>query len=121
VRRVAIIVGMTAVALVAAAAVLFARGSEEFDCSAFRFDAAAWKDSSGNPSPRRPQADGIAACGTLNGKTRTQVRRALGPADDRDADGVAYEVGPDSLGIDSMFLDVHFRHSRVTRATLYQG
>lgn len=91
------------------------------DCASYQFNEHAWNRRHGHPSPRDRQADALHKCRTLIGMRRYKVRQMLGPPDERDAHEVAYELGPDALGIDSIFLDVQFRHRRATSTFFYQG
>jgi hypothetical protein len=83
-------------------------GATRLDCSTVRFDRMAWRDWRGNPSPRQQLGGRLAACGTLVGQSRREVRAQLGVPDDRSPGERDYELGPDSLGIDSEFLGLRF-------------
>ena len=89
------------------------------------FDQAAWRSTGaegrnsalGAPSKRQSLADGIIACQTLDGRTRSDVRRLLGKPDfPSRATRFYYELGEGrSAGsLDNEFLSVTFdRRSRV--------
>jgi hypothetical protein len=91
------------------------------DCSTVRFERGAWRDTRGSPSRRQRLGRELAACGTLVGASRREVRRMLGAPDDSDARGLGYELGPDGLGIDSEFLDVRFADGAVSAVGTYDG
>jgi hypothetical protein len=95
--------------------------STNVNCATYRFDASAWKIGTGDPSPREQEGRAMLACRTLIGKRRAEIREMLGAPDDGDTDGPAYELGPDGLGIDSMFLDIGIRHGVVVRTSLEPG
>jgi hypothetical protein len=116
-RRIVLGLLLLSVVAVAVVGVALARDDEpNVDCATVRFDAAAWQQ-----GDHSAQAEALDACGLLIGKTRAEVRAMLGAPDDRDADGIAYDVGPDSLGIDDMFLDVRFSDGKVSDTSIYQG
>jgi hypothetical protein len=96
-------------------------GGNGVDCRTYRFDAKAWRTWKGHPSPHERQGRALVQCQALQGRSRAEVRKLLGPPDDRDRAGIAYELGPDALGIDAIFLDVRLVHGEVKRLSLYQG
>jgi len=59
----------------------------DYDCSGFSFDREAWASDEealpgGEATLRQRQADGLLACGGLQGKPRADVLDMLGPAED---------------------------------------
>jgi hypothetical protein len=106
-------------------------GGETVDCRAFRFDASEWKRARSDPhgeralSTRRRFADGLVACGTLNGTTRDQSRRLLGRPSEiaKSVDGASFDsyyVGPErgSIGLDDELLELEFRRGEVVAIRL---
>ena len=118
-----VFVSVAAVTFVAAAVIRAALRDPEprVDCSTVRFDRDAWRDMRGSPSGRQRLGRELAACETLVGASRREVRRMLGAPNDRDAWGLGYELGPDGLGIDSEFLDVRFTDGAVSAVDTYDG
>jgi hypothetical protein len=114
-----VVFGVVLLSVVAIVVVGIALASDEpagVNCAEFRFDATAWQ-----ATDRRSQGDGLDRCRVLIGKTRAEVRAMLGAPDDRDANGIAYDIGPDPLGIDDMYLDVRFTGGTVSDTSIYQG
>ena len=62
----------------------------------------------------------LAECERLIGLAEDDVGRLLGPAI-RDSGALTWQMGPDGLGIDFMFLDVTLERGRVTAAGVHQG
>jgi hypothetical protein len=62
----------------------------------------------------------LAECGRLIGLAEVDVERLLGPAV-RDSGALTWQMGPDGLGIDFMFLDVTVETGRVTAVSVGQG
>lgn len=65
-------------------------GGEDTDCSTFRLAPGEWQ---GAAFERRQElADGLADCGTLDGKPATEAERLLGAPDERSASGLVYRM-----------------------------
>ena len=116
-RRIVLALVLLGVVAVAVVGVALARDDEPYvGCATVRFDAAAWQQ-----PDRRSQAETLDLCDLLIGKTRRELRAMLGPPDDRDADGIAYDLGPDTWHVDDLYLDVRFTDGRVSDTSIYQG
>lgn len=90
--------------------------NDGLDCDNFRFDRGEWtrrdanlKRDGASKSPRQEQIPGLLKCGGLRGRTSAEVRRMLGPPDDRyrdDPPGIgviwAYELGTISFDYETM-------------------
>jgi hypothetical protein len=63
----------------------------------------------------------LVACDRLIGLTAIDVERLLGPPGESHDNGQTYEMGPDGLGIDSIFLGVNLKDGRVVSASVLQG
>ncbi|MDA0171951.1 hypothetical protein OJ998_22815 [Solirubrobacter taibaiensis] len=87
-------------------------------CDGTPFSRSAW--SSGGDA-QTDEGYQLAACERLIGMTGPQLERLLGAPVERDAEGLAWEMGPDGLGIDSMFLYVVIEGGRVASASVAQG
>ena len=109
------------VSVLLAAAASCAPGAGPIACSEFRFDAARWR---AEPQERQRQGRALARCGTLEGKTRAQVRRMIGRPDPElsSARHWTYDLGPERgvVALDDVWLDLEFREDRVLRAAASQ-
>jgi hypothetical protein len=96
-------------------------------CSASHVTAGAWRKAGGRGFPTRRQvlADDLLRCHQLEGMTRREVTRLLGPADEGDPHQLAWDVGPERdsvIRIDDEFFAVRFdRHNRFRAASFFQG
>ena len=45
----------------------------------------------------------------------------LGAPDDRGAESISYDIGPDALQFDDLYLDVRFTDGTVSDTSIYQG
>jgi hypothetical protein len=129
------LLGTARVATVAAAAAAIcmalagcvSAGAAETRCGDFRFDSAAWKrDASGarhGTTVRQRLADGLARCHTLDGRSRAEVRRLLGPRERNSGRHIwTYQTGPERSGFHMGFeeLSVHFgRDGRVSSVEIW--
>jgi hypothetical protein len=84
-------------------------------CEDFRFDSVAWKrDASGlrhGATARQRLADKLVACHTLDGRSRAEVRRMLGPRERNSSRRIwTYQTGAERSGFHMGFeeLSVHF-------------
>ena len=106
-------------AVVVVAAIAVAAGRDKSGPCSPSFDASAWH---GSDAARTAEAHRLVDCGRLVGRSRSSIRRLLGKPDERDGKrALAYELGPDSLGIDSQYLEVVFSGGRATRAHFFTG
>jgi hypothetical protein len=62
-------------------------------------------------------------CNTLDGMSADEARKLLGPPDERDREGLSYQLGPERhpMQIDSEYLDVAVSGGSVVALGLYQG
>jgi hypothetical protein len=117
---------LVATAAIAGIAIASSHGAEtRFDCDAYRFDANVRLSRSSSvgetPTARQRLADGLIACNTLDEVSVREARTLLGRPDERDEEGLAYQLGPERhpAHIDSEYLDVAVsdgrRRSRLSR------
>jgi hypothetical protein len=119
---------LVATAAIAGIAIARSRGSEtRFDCDTYRFDAKVWLSRSSSvgetPTARQRLADGLIACNRLDGVPVDEARKPLGRPDERDREGLSYQLGPERhpAQIDSEYLDVAVSDGKVVALSLYQG
>lgn len=112
-------------------AIIFLTGCAEDDgiaCESFRFDSGAWRSRTATAVPREGElsqrqrlADGLIQCGTLDGESEAQVRRLLGPPDERvdELGEWTYYTGPErgSFSLDDETLNIKFARDRVAQVT----
>lgn len=106
-------------ALAAAAVLGYTWNSNRVRCP-FRLDQAEWSklERSGALSPRQRQADGLLKCNTLRGMSRAEIRKLLGPPDDKfdRSRWWEYTTGVHrGVPIDVEFLDVTFGDNGLVR------
>lgn len=115
----AIVVAVFGVALLAGIAfVAWPRVAAAISCDGTPFSRSAWARGGDAQTDEGHQ---LVACRRLIGMTEPELEQLLGTPVERDADGPAWEMGPDGMGIDSMFLSVRLRGGRVASASAWQG
>ena len=83
------------------------------DCDEFAFDSAGWRASSDDldvepGGERHDAATALVRCRTLIGKSRSEVRKLLGPPVEGDRESELHYVAPDGLRLDDEVLVVTF-------------
>lgn len=90
--------------------VMASSGGEDTDCDTFRIQAGDWQSASF--SQRQDLADGLADCGTLDGRSAADAERLLGAPTRRDAGALVYAM-PYEDGAGASFLTIRLLNGRV--------
>lgn len=98
--------------------VAWPRTERDVRCDGTPFSRSAWLAGGDAQTDEGLQ---LVACERLIGMTEPELERLLDEPVERDADGPAWEMGPDGMGIDSMFLGVKLASGRVASASIWQG
>lgn len=104
--------------LVAGAAFAATRpGDADISCDAPLPSLSAW---SAGGDDQTDEGLRLAECGRLIGLTEVDAERLLGPAA-RDSGALVWQMGPDGIGIDFMFLGATLENGRIVEADVFQG
>jgi hypothetical protein len=109
--KIVVLAGLVLAVGAGAFAVAAAGGDVKPSCALYKLDRQAWNTGG---KARSHQAHRLVACRRLIGKSRSKVHTLLGPADERGNHELAYQLGPDALGIDSEYLSLRFSGGAVT-------
>jgi hypothetical protein len=117
-RRVLAVLGVIGAVLVGGIAFAAARQDDpDTSCDAPLPSLSAW---SAGGDAQTDEGYRLAECDGLTGLTEADAERLLGPAM-RDGGALVWQMGPDGIGIDFMFLGATLENGRITEADVYQG